>query len=263
VLPFVSDPQVGLERIRQIVGETQLRGYQLREVVTALGNSQSSEALRLLRDLVMSESEGLGGVTTEWIDAVATLNGAAGEEMLLSFVDPNIQGVAVQLDVSTQGDHLASRLAKLAHANRDMMQRILALSSQPLTGTRRELYLKLISQIGSDEAVLAGLEFLDEADGYPVPYDLWKALEEKLFYKRPIQEMGGSYNLEPRSANEIRAKLFSLASSGDHRSQPAFKLLGEIELRRLEDGRPPSELRHPSLDSGLPWPPVQPVPRGG
>ncbi|MDQ3667896.1 MAG: hypothetical protein M3410_15250 [Acidobacteriota bacterium] len=26
---------------------------------------------------------------------------------------------------------------------------------------------------------------------------------------------------------------------------------------RLEDGRPPSELRHPALDSSLPSPPVQ------
>ncbi|MGH9970416.1 MAG: hypothetical protein ACREBG_21850 [Pyrinomonadaceae bacterium] len=90
-----------------------------------------------------------------------------------------------------------------------------------------------------------------------MPYDLWKALEEKLFDKRPVREMGGAYNLEPRSANEIRAKLCSLAASGDQRSQPALKLLGEIEVRRLEDGRPPSELRHPSLDSGLPWPLVQ------
>jgi hypothetical protein len=226
-------------------------------VVTALGSSQSSEALMLLRDFVITEGEGLGGVTTEWIDAVATVNGPTGEEMLFSFIDPNIQEFAVKFDVSTQGDHLASRLAKLAQANRETMRRILALSSEPLTGTRRDLYLKLISQIATDEAVLAGMEFLDDADGYPIPYDLWKALEEKLFDKRPVREMGGAYNLEPRSANEIRAKLFSLASSGDHRSQPAFKLLGEIEVRRLEDGRPPSELRHPSIDSGLPWPPDQ------
>lgn len=167
-----------------------------------------------------------------------------------------------RLRCSRSGDHLASRLAELAHANRETMQRILAISSQPLAGTRRDLYLKLVSQIGSVEAVLAGLEFLDDADGYPVLYDLWKALEAKLFDKRPVREMGGAYNLEPRSANEIRAKLFSLASSGDHRSQPAFKLLGEIEVRRLEDGRPPSELRHPSLDSGLPWPRSKPVSKG-
>jgi hypothetical protein len=256
VLPFVNDPHVGVERIRQVVAETRLRGYQLREVVTALGNSQSSEALTLLRDLVITE-EGLGGVTTEWIDAVATLNGPTGEEMLLSFIDSNIQQLAVQLDVSTQGDHLASRLAKMAHTNQETMQRVLALSSQALTGPRRDLYLKLISQVGTDEAVLAGLEFLDDAEGYPAPYDLWKALEEKIFDKRAIREMGGAYNLEPRSANEIRAKLLSLASSGDHRSQSAFKLLGEIEVRRLEDGRPPGELRHPALDSGLTWPPVE------
>jgi NACHT conflict system protein len=257
VLPFMSDPEVGVERIRQIVAETRLQGYQLRDLVTALGSSQSTEALILLRDFVSTDGEGLGGVTTEWIDAVARLNGSIGEEMLLSLIDPSIKEFAVQMDVSTQGDNLASRLAGLAHANRETMQRILALSSQPLAGARRVLYLKLISQIGTDEAVLAGLEFLDDADGYPVPYDLWKALEEKLFDKRPVREMGGSYNLEPRSANEIRAKLCSLAASGDQRSQPAFKLLGEIEVRRLEDGRPPSELRHPTLDSSLPWPPLQ------
>jgi hypothetical protein len=231
-------------------------------VVTALGNSQSTDALILLRDLVSTEGEGLGDITTEWIDAVATLNGPIGKEMLLSFIDPNIQGFAAQLDVSTHGDHVASRLSKLADGNHETMERILALSSQPLTGTRRDLYLKLICQIGTDEAVLAGLEFLDDDDGYPIPYDLWKALEEKLFDKRPIRETGGSYNLEPRSANAIKAKLFSLALSGDHRSRPALKLLGEIEVRRLEDGGPSSELRHPSLDSGLPWPPSPPYQSG-
>ncbi len=258
VLPFVSDPQIGIERIRQIVAETQLRGYQLREVVTALGNSQSTEALSLLRDFVITEGEGLGEITAEWIDAVATLNSTTGVEMLLSFVDPSIEEFAVPLGISSQGDHLASCLAKMAHANQETMGRILALSSQPLVGLRRDLYLRLISQLGTDEAVLAGLEFLDDSEGYPVSYYLWKAVEEKLFDKRPITEMGGSYNLEPRRANEIRAKLFSLATVSDHRSQSAFKLLGEIEVRRLEDGRPPGELRHPSLESGLPWPPRQP-----
>jgi hypothetical protein len=257
VLPFLSDPPVGIERIRQVVIETHLRGHQLREVVTALANSRSPESLTLLREFVVTEGEGLEGVTTEWIDAVATLNGPAGEEMLLSFIDPDIEQLTVQLDVSIHGDHLASRLAQMAHANHETMQRILALASQPLTGTRRDLYLKLIGQVGTAAAVLAGLEFLDDADGYPVPYELSKALEDKLFDKRPVRETGGAYDLEPRTANGIRAKLLALASSGDHRSQSAFKLLGEIEVRRLKDGRPASELRHPSIDSALPWPPTE------
>ena len=257
VLPFVRDSQIGIERIRQIIAEAKLRGYQLREVVTALGNSQSTEALSLLRDLVIKEGEGLGEVTSEWIDAVATLNGTTGLEMLLSFVDPNVNEFAVSLDLSSHGDYLASSLAKMAQASQETMQRILALSSQPLAGVKRDLYLRLISQIGTDEAVLAGLELLDDSEGYPVSFYLWKAVEDKLFDKLPISGMGGSYNLQPRNANAIRAKLFSLATRGDNRSQSAFKLLGEIEARRLEDDRPPSEFRHPSLDSGLPWPPVQ------
>src|ERR1700752_36407 len=255
VLPFVTDPDVGIERLRHIMSETGLKGYQLREVVTALGSCASNEALALLREFVMSENEGLRAVTGEWIVAVATLNGPTGEEMLLSFIDPNIEGLAAPFDVSSQGDHLASRLAQMAHANRKTMERILALSTQSLTGIRRDLFLNLISKIGTDEAVLAGLELLDDADKNPIPYHLSKAVDDKLFNKQPIAETGTSYNLEPRSANEVRGKLFSLASSGDHRSRSALKRLGEIEVRRLEYERPPSESRHPLIDSGLPWPP--------
>ena len=37
-------------------------------------------------------------------------------------------------------------------------------------------------------------------------------------------------------------------------SDSAFALLGQIEVWRLEDGRPMDEPRHPAIESGFPWP---------
>jgi hypothetical protein len=64
-----------------------------------------------------------------------------------------------------------------------------------------------------------------------------------------------TFTLEPRSSNEIRAKLLEMATKDERRKKSALKLLAQIEEWRLEYGRPAGEPRHPAIDSGEPWPP--------
>ena len=48
-----------------------------------------------------------------------------------------------------------------------------------LTSEEVQNVKELISRVGTEEAVLAGLEFLNDSEGYPVAYEIWKALEER------------------------------------------------------------------------------------
>jgi hypothetical protein len=40
------------------------------------------------------------------------------------------------------------------------------------------------------------------------------------------------------------------------RRKAAFSILGQVEVWRIEHGRPNGEPRHPMIETGEPWPPV-------
>jgi len=54
----------------------------------------------------------------------------------------------------------------------------------------------------------------------------------------------------------VRAKLFQMVLSDPTRRNAAFSILGQVEVWRIEHGRPDSEPRHPMIESGEPWPPI-------
>ena len=45
-----------------------------------------------------------------------------------------------------------------------------------------------------------------------------------------------------------------MALNDNRRKRSALVLLSQIEVWRLEHGRPSDEPRHPAFDSGEPWP---------
>ena len=59
-----------------------------------------------------------------------------------------------------------------------------------------------------------------------------------------------SYTLAPKAADRVKKRLFEMLRVIRYRSVTAFHLLAQIEEWRLEYGRPSSEPRHPSFDSG-------------
>ena len=65
----------------------------------------------------------------------------------------------------------------------------------------------------------------------------------------------GTVTLHARASNELRAQLLRMAFEDPKRQKSAFSLLGQIEIWRLEHGRPTDEPRHPDLESGHSWPP--------
>ena len=255
LLPFVDTPFIGIARIREVLKATELPAYELREIVTALGFSQCQEALNLLREIATTYGNDLNQMSEEWVNAVATLGGTDSKKILLSFIDPNADELPIRWDDNGFGIEglLVSRLADLAQAETEIKQRVFQFCDMQLTSKNRHLLSKLIAKLGTVDAILAGLKLIDDNDTERIPFDLWRAIET-VFIERRDGKTQNSYTLLSRSSNEVREKLFEMTLQDVRWKRSAFQLLGQIEVWRLEHGRPSTEPRHPDYDSGESWP---------
>ena len=128
----------------------------------------------------------------------------------------------------------------------------------------RHVLSKVMDWLGTPEALTANLTLIDDANSRPVPQGIWDRLKSAFIERRPYEQHPGVFTEDARASNELRARLLSMALEDRKRRKSAFRLLGEIEVWRLEYGRPIGEPRHPDLASGQSWPPKEPflVPEG-
>jgi hypothetical protein len=121
----------------------------------------------------------------------------------------------------------------------------------------RLILADVVARLGTGDAMNAGLDLIHDQSDPAVPYELLRGLENVFLERRPYGSSGHSYTLEPRSGNQIRSRLFAMVLHDNNRRRSAWALVGQIESWRWEYGRPASEPRHPALDSGRPWPPIE------
>ncbi len=252
LLPFVDDPAKGIERMRQLVSELRLSGYQLREMVEALSHCRCDQALSFLVELG-SDKANMEQLGDKWIEAVAAVDSPESRDLLLSFVDPELPGLPAGVGLP-RDDVLAVRLAELARRDQAVKHRLLCLCGSELPAAKRSLLAKVVGQIGDVEAICAGLNLIDDTASMPVPHGILRQIEGAFVERQPYGGRYDIYTLEPRSSNAIRARLFEMATTDEQRKRSALRLLGQIEEWRLEYGRPVGEPRHPAFDSGKPWP---------
>lgn len=123
LLPFIDNPSVGIQKVREVIADLKIRSYELRGVATALGHSRCNEALGVLSELASDKIIG-GLIGDEWIDALAALDSPEARQILLSLVDPEIP--APQFDVAYDREHaVATRLVELARRDGAVEQRLL------------------------------------------------------------------------------------------------------------------------------------------
>lgn len=254
ILPFIDNPARGIEKIRQLISELRIYSYQLRDVAEAVGHSRCDEAPPFLRELASDKprAEQLGDA---WINAVAAVDSPESRKLLLSFVDPDLPGLPAEIQFG-RDDVLMARIIDLARRDEAVEKRLIQLCEADLPPVKRLLLAKVIGRLTTLEAVLAGLNLVDDGVNPSVPYEIWNQVETAFVEKRPYGGSEGTYTLEPRSSNAIRLKLLEMASKDERRKKSAFTLLAQIEEWRLEYGRPPGEPRHPAFETGMPWPPM-------
>lgn len=253
VLPFVDVPAKGIEKVRQILSELRVPDYELRDVVEAVGHSRCDEALKFLREIATDEARAkqLGDA---WINAVAAIDSPESRSLLLSFVDPDAPGLPAEVGLG-RDDVLATRIGELAR--RDAIeQRLLQLCDAELPTAKRLVLSRVIGRLGTQEAVSAGLNLINDNISPSIPHEIWEQVEAAFVERRHHGKSENSYTLAPRSSNAIRAKLLEMATKDERRKKSASTLLGQIEEWRIEYGRPTGEPRHPAYDSGDLWPPI-------
>jgi hypothetical protein len=246
--PFVDDPVKGLAKIREVLGRKILSPHHLEELAQSVAHSQSNEALPLLQEMKPAFVRD-GRLDSSWLQAIAAIRTAEGREVLLSFVDPQGQEQAA----TDFRDSLAFHLAEAARDSAEVRQRLIGFCSQGPKGLKRQVLGQAMGLIGTPEAMFAGLQLLDDADRWPIPDSVENYLEKAFVEHRP--EGGqGVFALIARAANDLRLELCRLAKEDAGRCRAAFSLLGQIELWRLERGRPLGEPRNPILADTSDWP---------
>lgn len=252
LLPFLDPPSNGLAKLRQMIAAFRLRGYELSETVAAVAQCRFSEALYFIRELLADAQIRDDQLWQASIDALATLDTAESRQLLLGFVDPSAPALSAD-DRTWRGDGPERQIGALACKNESIRERLLELCSEQLPARRRDLLANVMAQLDSTEATLAGLNLIDDQATPPVPRGTWRQLEHTFVEHRP-EGNPYTFTLIARSSNPIRTRLFEFAASDGSRRKAAFELLGQVELWRLEYGRPVTEPRHPALASGTPWP---------
>ena len=253
--PFVDDPSAGIAKMRDVIGKRRLGAYELRELVTALDESRSDAAVDLLYELA-SDAHTFEQCEDNFINAVAALDTPRARELLLGFVDPDIGAIALTRRPDRE-DVLVARLAELAQRRPEATARLRELCERDLPEINRQVLSKVMGWIGTPEALVTNLNLIDDAKPLSVPQGVWAQLESAFVERQPYGQNPNEFTVHARASNELRARLLRMAFEDCKRRKSAFMLLGQIEVWRLELGRPTDEPRHPDLTCGQSWPPKQ------
>ena len=250
---FVDDPAAGIAKIRDVIAQRRIPGYELRDFITALGESRSDAAVDLLYEFA-SDAPTFEQCEGELINAVAALDTPRARELLLGLVDPDIRAIALTRDPNRE-DVLVARLTELAQRSPEVAYRLRELCERDLPEINRHILSKVIGRLGSTEHLPANLNLIDDARSPPVPRGVWEQLENAFVERQPYDDNPNVFTLHARASNELRTCLLAMAREDRTRRNSASVLLGQIEAWRLEHGRPTDEPRHPDLASGQSWPP--------
>ena len=255
-------------------------GHELREVVTALGESRSDAATDLLRDLA-SDERTFEQLEAEFVQAIAALDTPGARELLLGFIDPRHPRHGACRARPRREEVLVARLTALAQRSPEVAGRLQRLCDRDLPELNRRVLSRIMASIGTPDALAANLNLVDDANRYRVPQGVWDQLKSAFVELRPYRQdpvsetltrqarasnarnrvrvlaPGGVFTLHARASNTLRARLFRMALEDPKRRESAVLLLGTIEEWRLEHGRPTGEPRHPDVASDQPWPPPQ------
>ena len=253
---LVDDPVAGIAKVRDMLGKQPLRGHELREVVTALGESRSDAAADLLHEFASDEptSEQLDA---DLVNAIATLDTPSTRDLLLGFVDPDFGGFALTRGFCRE-EALIEALTELAQRRPEVVGKLRELCHLNLPERNRAVLSRVMASLGTPEAYAANLNLLTDTNPSPVPRGIWDQLETEFVERRPSAQNPNAFTLHGRASNALRAQLFRMALHDLKRRESAFKLLAAIEVWRLEHGRPAGEPLHPDLASRESWPPEEP-----
>jgi hypothetical protein len=217
-----------------------------------MGHTRSDAAVPFLTKLARGEG-GVQHMDDAWIEALGRLNTVSSRQALLSLVDPEVPWVGVTIEFDYRNTEVfAALVGGWARQDPALKQRLLTLSQGNLTPTQRQLLPAIYREMGSDDTMVAGVNLLK---GTMSPFGRDRGFESQFLEQQP-HGRSGAFVLVPRNAEKARAELFQAVLNDPSRRASAFSILGQVEVWRIEYGRPSGEPRHPMIETGEPWPPL-------
>jgi hypothetical protein len=198
VLAFVDPPAAGIAQIRQLISEHRYRPYDLGGVLAALGASRCDEAVDLLLEFARADGKGVESLGEQWILAIGMLEGARSNEILLSFVDPDVKVFDREfIPDHRHGDLLARLLAERAFKDKALKSRLFELAQGDLSKMKRMLLAKVFGQFVDEDDRIQGLAILRD-DELGVAYELVRSME-KAFSSAVPMDPGATHTHSLRS----------------------------------------------------------------
>lgn len=260
LLPFGDDPAGAIAHIEQVMTKFKYRPYQFRDLVTAMGHTRAEVAVSFLVNVARG-GVGLQNITDAWIKSLGRLNTESARRALLSFVDPDIPSIGVSISFDYHNTEIyAAFVGGWGRQDFTLRYRLLTLSQGNLSAAQQRLLRAIYHELGDEDAMIAGVNLLQ---GSLSPWSSDRGIEVQFLERQPSGHSSGSFVLVPRNAERARAELFQKVLNDADRSKAAFAILGQVEVWRLEYGRPLGEPRHPMIETGKPWPPLAFFPKAG
>ena len=242
LLPFTTRPTEAAGVVRALPDD-QRRVEQLEEMIAGFGTAPGDDAEITLFQLAEVEPKLYDNHT--WRDAVirrGTLSAAR------RFVDLAAKGAFEGKGTDTW--HLVRQLGGLIGEHPELRTYVYQL----LKDGAMTPGLALLAQVVAEAPDADGLLLLVKIDiEHKRSFFSWRTIEHVVTDHVPSENWKGTYNVVPVPAGELRRKLLAMTTGGGP-TDAAARCLNLIDKIRGDYGTSDSELRHPDLASGKPWP---------
>ena len=238
--------------MREVIAKRRLWPHELQELVFVLDKSRSNSALNLPSELA-SDQQTFEQCEGNSINAFAAPDTPRARQALLGPVDPDMHSITLA-QCCEREDLLIARIVEMAQRRPNVAPRLRDLRKRGLPGINGHVLSRVMSEFRTHEAPTANLNLIDDDKLPPVPRDVQDQFEDTSIERQPHKPDRDVFSLQAQTSNEMRPQLLEIVFEDRKRQKSAFIILGEIEVWRLDLGKPADEPRHPDLATGYPWP---------
>jgi hypothetical protein len=251
LLAFSERPAAMLGEVTALEQPHLKQPYQLRGLLAALGASAEPE----VEDVLLQFAALIPGLAQqhEWLAALRTRGTeSSGRELLQllqdgAFDDPRHRDI----------EGLGAYLAQLAKSHPDFRAEMLGLLDHLEERVLATAIERALLMLSDTESILSLVHYYartgQSGDG------LYMSIRNVAVDERPSAQVSGAVTLFPVPVDDLRRRLFILALTQTSEAGVARQCLALIDGIRDDYGYPESEVRHPDIRSGQPWPLLAPT----
>lgn len=251
LLAFSERPAAMLDEVAALEQPHLRRPYQLRGLLAALGASAEPE----VEDVLMQFAALYPGLVLqhEWLAALRTRGTESSGRALIQL----LRDGAFDDHGYRETEALGAYLAQLATSHPDFRAEMLGLLDQVEASVLASAIERALLMLSDTESVLALVHYYART-GQSVDA-LYMSLRNVAVDERPSAQFSGAVALFPVPLDELRRRLYVLALTQTSEAGVARQCLALIDGIRDDYGYPESEVRHPDVRSGQPWPLLAPA----